>query len=153
MPTSHVDKVITENTRCPVEVSLALLGGKYKTLILWNLMDQTMRFSQLRRAIPAATPKMLTQQLRELETDGLINRKVYAQVPARVEYSLTGVGNSVRPILQSLYDWGSSYLQDRGLTAQCSMKPIETSAGVSEMKSCDCPQPHACCCHSNHSIK
>lgn len=148
MPTSHVEKVITEQTRCPVEVSLALLGGKYKTLILWNLMDQTLRFSQLRRAIPAATPKMLTQQLRELETDGLISRKVYAQVPARVEYSLTSVGNSVRPILQSLYDWGSSYLRDRGLTAQCSMKPIQPQAKDHEQETCDCGQPHSCCCHT-----
>lgn len=147
MKTSHVEKVITHEARCPVEVSLALLGGKYKTLILWNLMDQTLRFSELRRAIPAATPKMLTQQLRELETDGLINRKVFAQVPARVEYSLTCVGESVRPILTTLYDWGEQYLTDRGLTPSCSMKPLNRKGN----SNCDCDssaeEHHACCCH------
>ena len=89
----------SEEFHCPVEATLSLIGGKYKTLILWNLIGKTLRFSELRRLIPSATPKMLTQQLRELEDARLLIRKVYAVVPPKVEYSLTPLGTSLRPIL------------------------------------------------------
>ena len=77
---------------CPVEATLDLIGGKYKALILWHLSSDTLRFSELRQRISKATPKMLTQQLRELEAQDLIHREVYPVVPPKVEYSLTGIG-------------------------------------------------------------
>jgi len=109
---------------CPVESTLALIGGKYKALILWKLVGRTRRFSDLQRQVPAATPKMLTQQLRELERDGLVKRTVYPVVPPRVEYSLTEIGESIRPVLQAMYDWGSGYLLSQGLSANCDMEPL-----------------------------
>ena len=106
---------------CPVSTTLRLIGGKYKALILWHLMDRVVRFSELRKLIPEATPKMMTQQLRELENDGLINRKVYPVVPPKVEYSLTPEGESLRQILESMFDWGMQHLEKEGLTPCCSM--------------------------------
>lgn len=96
------------------------MGGKYKCLILWKLMGKTLRFSQLRREVPCATPKMLTQQLRELETDGLINRKIYPVIPPRVEYSLTEFGGSIRPVLESMRQWGGIYLNRQDGTTDAS---------------------------------
>ena len=110
---------------CPVEATLALIGGKYKTLILWNLTEGTLRFCELRKIVTAATPKMLTHQLRELEQDGLINRKVYPVVPPKVEYSLTPLGQSIRPILESMYAWGADYLKSQGVTPNCAMRPAK----------------------------
>ena len=109
---------------CPVEASLSLIGGKYKCIILWHLMQGTMRFSELRRIIPQATAKMLTQQLRELETDGLILRHVYPVVPPKVEYELTDFGQTVLPILDAMCAWGRVYLdnvrgQDETEPASC----------------------------------
>ena len=115
--------VAPATTHCPVEATITLIGGKYKSLILWKLVDGTLRFSQLRREVPGATPKMLTQQLRELESDGLIKRKVYPEVPPKVEYSLTDFGKSIRPVLEAMYGWGTGYLHKRGLTVNCSMRP------------------------------
>ena len=109
---------------CPVEATLALVGGKYKALILWKLMAGALRFSELRRTVPGATPKMLTQQLRELEADGLVHREVYPVIPPRVEYSLTPFGLSIRPVLESMYAWGTVYLEHRGLKANCTMQPL-----------------------------
>ena len=106
---------------CPVEATLALVGGKYKALILWKLIPAPMRFSELRRAVPGATPKMLTQQLRELEASNLIHREVFAVVPPRVEYSLTELGRSLMPILVSMRDWGSSYLRKKSIEPNCCM--------------------------------
>ena len=93
----------TINVNCPVAATLQLIGGKYKALLLWHLSGKILRFNELRRLVPEATPKMLTQQLRELEGDGLIARKVYAVVPPKVEYSLTPRGESLFPILQAMY--------------------------------------------------
>ena len=117
----------TEPQHCPVEATLALIGGKYKTLILWNLTDGTLRFSELKKIVTSATPKMLTHQLRELEQDGLITRKVYPVVPPKVEYSLTPLGQSIRPILESMYAWGADYLKRQGVLPNCAMKPADTS--------------------------
>jgi DNA-binding HxlR family transcriptional regulator len=96
-------------TNCPVEATLGLIGGKYKALILWHLSAKKLRFSQL-KSLVSATPKMLTQQLRELESQQLIHREVYAVVPPRVEYSLTDLGKSLMPILVAMRDWGADYL-------------------------------------------
>ena len=109
---------------CPVEATLGMIGGKYKTLILWKLISGPMRFSELRRAVPAATPKMLTQQLRELERDDLVHREIFPVVPPRVEYSLTKFGLSIRPVLESMYAWGSRCLERKGLSVNCSMEPL-----------------------------
>lgn len=112
-----------EDTLCPVALTLNLIGGKWKALILWNLLEGTMRYSELRRAVPDATPKMLTQQLRELESDGLVTRTVWPVVPPKVEYSLTLTGLSIKPILTAMYRWGDDYLARRNKKACCSMKP------------------------------
>jgi DNA-binding HxlR family transcriptional regulator len=91
--------------RCPIEDTLNLLTGRWKILILWWLQAGELRFGELRRRIPKVSPKMLTQQLRQMEEEGLIAREVFAQVPPKVIYSLTARGESLRPVLQSLYDW------------------------------------------------
>ena len=106
---------------CPVDATLSLIGGKYKSLILWHLMDGALRHGQLQKLIPQATPKMLTQQLRELEGDNLLDRTVYPVVPPKVEYSLTGFGRSLKPILSAMYDWGEEYMHRNGMEACCSM--------------------------------
>lgn len=114
-------------TYCPVETTIGLVGGKYKSLILWKLSGGTLRFSQLQKEVAGATPKMLTRQLRELEADGLVQRKIFPVIPPRVEYSLTEFGRSIRPLLEAMYDWGSTYLAQQGLVANCSMVlPKET---------------------------
>ena len=107
--------------RCPVAATLDLIGGKYKALILWHLSEQTMRFTSLKKLIAEATPKMLTQQLRELEADALIHREVFPIIPPRVEYSLTELGRSLMPILVAMRDWGSSYLREHALEPNCIM--------------------------------
>lgn len=106
---------------CPVDTTLDLIGGKYKSLILWHLTNNTLRFSELKKLIPHATPKMLTQQLRELEEDNLLIRKVYPVVPPKVEYSLSDLGRSLKPILTAMYNWGADYMKTKGLEANCSM--------------------------------
>lgn len=106
---------------CPVEATLQLIGGKYKALIIWHLVDATLRFSQLQRLISSSTPKMLTQQLRELESDGILKRTIYPVVPPKVEYSLTELGQSLSPVLRTMFDWGNNYLSAQGLCPNCSM--------------------------------
>lgn len=113
------------NAGCPVAATLQLIGGKYKALLLWHLSGSILRFGQLRRLVPEATPKMLTQQLRELEQDGLISRQVYAVVPPRVEYSLTERGQSLFPILQAMYEWGSELMEQQGKCPHCSMNNVQ----------------------------
>ncbi|KLU59591.1 putative HTH-type transcriptional regulator YtcD [Peptococcaceae bacterium CEB3] len=93
-----------------MEVTLDLIGGRWKSLILWHLEGKTLRFNELRKLVPQATQKMLTQQLRDLEEDGLIIRKVYAEVPPKVEYSLSDLGKSIQPLLESMCSWGKDYL-------------------------------------------
>ena len=107
--------------RCPVEATLELIGGKYKALILWHLSENTLRFSELNKRISGATAKMLTQQLRELETHDLIHREVFPVIPPRVEYSLTERGKSLMPVLVAMRDWGVSYLRSQDLTSTCFM--------------------------------
>jgi len=109
------------NTNCPVVATLNMIGGKYKALILWHLIGETRRFGELRRLIPQATQKMLTQQLRELEDSGLILRKVYPVVPPKVEYSLSELGVSITPILDEMRKWGTYYMKKNGIEANCFM--------------------------------
>ena len=106
---------------CPVETTLDLIGGKYKALILWHLAKKKLRFSELHRAITSATPKMLTQQLRELEAQKLIHREVYPVIPPKVEYSLTQTGRSLLPILTAMRDWGAEYLRKKNIEPNCFM--------------------------------
>ena len=106
---------------CPVEATLDLIGGKYKALILWHLSEKQLRFSELRKVITTATPKMLTQQLRELESQALIHREVFPVVPPKVEYSLTELGRSLLPILVAMRDWGADYMRARNMDACCFM--------------------------------
>jgi DNA-binding HxlR family transcriptional regulator len=99
----------SDHARCPAEATLQLISGKWKVLILWLLLNRPrLRFSELRRAIPACTAKMLTQQLREMERDGLLTRTIYAEIPPRVEYSLTRFGRSLRPVVDAMCRWGGA---------------------------------------------
>lgn len=104
---------------CTFEITIDLIGGKWKPLIIWHLGNKgTKRFNEIKKLLPKITQKMLTQQLRELEADGLITRKVYAEVPPKVEYSLTDLGESLMPILKMMCDWGDGYYtrnSDRGI--------------------------------------
>ena len=109
------------NEHCPVETTLDLIGGKYKALILWHLANGKLRFSELRKVVKQATPKMLTQQLRELESQELIHREVFAVIPPKVEYSLTELGRSLMPILVAMRDWGCGYLRNHALEPNCFM--------------------------------
>jgi len=95
----------TTEKRCPAGLAIDLVGGKWKPLILWRLSAGTLRFAQLQRAMPEVTQRMLTLQLRELERDGLVRRDVFAEVPPRVEYSLTDAVDELLPILQALGEW------------------------------------------------
>ena len=104
---------------CPVETTLELIGGKYKSLILWHLSAGKLRFSELRKRISSATPKMLTQQLRELEKNQLVHREVYPVIPPKVEYSLTETGRSLMPVLVAIRDWGSDYLRKNHQDPNC----------------------------------
>ncbi len=95
---------------CPVEGTLDVFGGKWKPLIIWFLRKKVLRFSELQRKIPGITDVMLTKQLRELEHDGIIKRKVYTQVPPKVEYSLTPLGMTLIPLLNALCDWAIEHM-------------------------------------------
>ena len=100
---------VKELPACPVETTLMLIGDKWKVLILRDLMPGTKRFGELRKSIGHVSQKVLTAQLREMEAQGLVHRQVYAEVPPRVEYSLTDLGKSLRPILDAMQAWGESY--------------------------------------------
>lgn len=94
---------------CPVETTLMMIGDKWKVLILRDLMDGTKRFGELKKSIGSVSQKVLTAQLRDMEEKGLLSRKVYAEVPPRVEYTLTDTGYSLKPILDSMSAWGEQY--------------------------------------------
>lgn len=98
-----------ELSTCPVETTLTLIGDKWKVLILRDLMPGTKRFGELRKSIGNVSPKVLTAQLRAMEESGLVHRKVYAEVPPRVEYSLTELGQSLKPVLDAMCVWGEGY--------------------------------------------
>ena len=94
----------------PVQATLDFIGGKYKALILWHLSEGKLRFTELKKQVGSATPKVLTQQLRELESQELIHREVYPEIPPKVEYSLTETGRSLLPVLKAMRDWGTAHL-------------------------------------------
>lgn len=94
---------------CPVETTLTLIGDKWKVLILRDLLPGKIRFGELKKSIGSVSQKVLTAQLRDMEKNGLVNRKVYPEVPPRVEYSLTELGQSLKPILDAMWNWGEEY--------------------------------------------
>jgi len=100
----HIDE-----TNCPVKATMDIIGGKWKPIILYYLKDGITRFGEFQRLIPHITKKMLTQQLRELERDEIIERKVYHQVPPKVEYSLSEYGKSLKPVLELMATWGNEH--------------------------------------------
>ncbi|HEX6540507.1 MAG TPA: helix-turn-helix domain-containing protein [Ktedonobacterales bacterium] len=103
---------------CPVEITLSIVGGKWKPMIVWFLLSGTKRFGELRRLLPGATQQMLTMQLRELEQAGVLHREVYAQVPPKVEYSLTELGRTLEPVVTQLATWGEWYRAQTGGPAE-----------------------------------
>ena len=102
-------KPAKELPACPVETTLSLIGDKWKVLILRDLLPGTKRFGELKKSIGSVSQKVLTAQLRDMEENGLVNRKVYAEVPPRVEYALTELGQSLKPILDAMWNWGEGY--------------------------------------------
>lgn len=98
-------------TACPVETTLKIIGGKWKTVILYHLLNKTIRFNEFQRIMPDISQRMLTRQLRELEKDGIIHRKVYNEIPPKVEYSMTEFGYTLKPIILSMRDWGEGYIK------------------------------------------
>ena len=96
---------------CPLTLTLDIIGGKWKALVMYHLRKGSLRTSEIRRRLPKITQKMLTQQLRELENDGLVVRRVYDNIPPKVEYSLTPLGETVTPLLNALCAWGHTYAQ------------------------------------------
>ena len=114
---------------CPVEAAIQVFGGKWKPLILWWLQQRTWRFAELRRQIPRIKEKMLTQQLRELEADGIVERRVYPAVPPKVEYSLTEYGRSLKRALRSICDWGRAHMERIGAVEVPPDRVAATRAG------------------------
>lgn len=104
---------------CPVEATLSLIGGKYKPLILWHLIGQPLHYMELQRLIPKATPKMLSQQLRDLEDCGMIHREVISEKPPKTIYSLTTFGQSIIPLLDVMCQWGTNYLDGLDMQPPC----------------------------------
>ena len=98
---------------CPMIMTINVIGGKWKPVILHMLSSGSMRFGQLKKNIPPVSQKMLTQQLRELELDGIVSRTVYPEVPPRVDYALTALGKGLSPVIETLYRWGENYLESR----------------------------------------
>lgn len=105
----NTEKSPKELPACPVETTLTLIGDKWKVLILRDLLSGTKRFGELKKSIGNVSQKVLTAQLRSMEESGLLTRKVYAEVPPKVEYSLTDLGYSLHPILDAMYTWGEEY--------------------------------------------
>lgn len=109
---------------CPVEATIKLIGGKYKSVILWHLIGKTLRYSELHKLIPKVSNKMLAQQLKEMEKDGLIIRTVYPVVPPKTEYSLTVFGDTLIPVLDTMCNWGKNYLDRTGIKS-CCLTPLK----------------------------
>lgn len=113
MPDERGNKVSCSNYQCEIELTLEILSGKWKALIIWNLhLHDVIRYNEFRRLIPFITQKMLTQQLKELEKYKIISRKVYSSVPPMVEYTLTETGKELIPIMDAMDDWGKKYVKE-----------------------------------------
>jgi len=117
---------------CPVEAVLDLIDGKWKGVILFHLQDGALRFNVLRKRLTGITQRMLTKQLRELEQSGLVVRTVYAEVPPRVEYRLSALGETLRPVIAMLQDWGETYLHTRGRPAEAAPAAPADEKGTAE---------------------
>ncbi|WP_019003296.1 winged helix-turn-helix transcriptional regulator [Succinimonas amylolytica] len=115
---------------CPVETALRVVGGKYKVVIIYHLRDRALRFSELQKLIPEATAKTLTKQLRELENDFLISRKVYAVIPPKTEYSLTPLGKTLLPVLNNICEWGGEYIRERYTLEHNPQRKLIVSADI-----------------------
>lgn len=113
----YAQKIDWLQDQCPIKATVDVIGGRWKPLILYYLLDQPKRFSALRREIPGVTPQMLTLQLRQLEADEIVARKIYAEVPTRVEYRLTAYGQTLSTLLRNMRKWGEQHLDRRGRTA------------------------------------
>ncbi len=122
-------------TPCPVDVTLKVIGGKWKPVILWHLSDGPVRFNQMHRLIGGITQKMLTQQLRELESDGLIARTVFPEVPPRVEYRLTEHGRTLNPVLTAMGDWGLAHATLAGRDSELAACAEQSTAKTALTKS------------------
>ena len=105
-------------TNCPVEAMLDIIGGKWKSIILFRVLEETRRFNELRRLLPNLTQRILTNQLRELESDGLITRKIYAEIPPKVEYSITEFGKTLEPVILTLTQWAHQHMLPRMAVTQ-----------------------------------
>jgi len=115
-----MDRKKARELHCSVEATIAVLGGKYKAIIVWKLhLFTIMRYSELQKAIPQATAKMLSQQLKELEADGIVSRKLYPVVPPKTEYRLTERGKTLVPIVNAMSDWGHEYFKYLGIPDPC----------------------------------
>ncbi len=113
MPEDRLNKVSCSNYRCEIEVTLEILSGKWKSLILWNLSNnENIRFNEFKRLIPEITHKMLSQQLNDLIKNGLIEKTIYPQVPPMVEYYLTPLGKELTPILKAMDKWGKNFVDN-----------------------------------------
>jgi len=104
---------------CPVEATLSLIGGKYKPLILWHLVDCPLHYMELQRRIPSATPKMLSQQLRDLEDCGMVHREVIPEKPPKTVYFLTAFGESIIPVIDAMCQWGADYMDGLDVQSSC----------------------------------
>lgn len=113
----NIEKIKTYS--CPVEAAMDVIGGKYKAQIVYELIGGTKRYNEIQKALPQATPRMLSKQLKELEADGVINRTLYPVVPPKTEYSLTELGQSLVPIVESLCKWGEYYFNLAGIPIPC----------------------------------
>jgi DNA-binding HxlR family transcriptional regulator len=109
MRNQHSKRIPEGGEFCPTERTIAAIGGRWKIILLWHLFGGKLRFSELRRKVPGISQKMLTEQLRELEGHGLVSRTVYAEVPPRVEYAATALGESLRPVITAIGDWGQMH--------------------------------------------
>jgi DNA-binding HxlR family transcriptional regulator len=110
---------------CHAEATLTVIGGRWKALILQQLFDGVKRFNELHRALAGITHKTLTQQLRELERDGIVFRRVYAQIPPKVEYSLTPLGKTLRPVLRAMHDWAARHCPERNGRSEVEWRSLQ----------------------------
>ena len=112
----NMEKIDLGKYNCTVEATMDIIGGKYKVIILWHLIKNgTLRFSEIQRLIPQATPKMLSSQLKELEANGIINKVLYLVVPPKTEYSLSELGETLIPVITSIREWGVMYFERAGV--------------------------------------
>lgn len=128
---------------CTVDVTLSVIGGKWKLLIYYQLRRGTARFGQLKRAMPRITQTMLTQQLRELEEDGIVSRTVYAEVPPRVEYALTEFGRTLDPVIGAMCEWGGRYRAMVVERKRVGRGDSDGAAGDDPVAASDCPESAA----------